>query len=159
MLYHKWMQIHYRSSMQAASQPVHIKGSARQRVCLERQTAGSTETAMNVTYRRTHQAPPTRRMKPAVDWKDMSKNEQIAQICIPWMSCVHSLLPGRPTKQWRVYTCVSDRRGPPNTHTDNVTRSYCSTPSFGQRQTPVLSSLNPERWDHLLPGGVKGGET
>lgn len=135
MLYHEWAHthththIHKNSSTQAASQPLCIKGLARQRVCAERQTAGSTETAMNVMHRRTRQATP-RSMKPC--WRNSSglkrhksQNEQIAQICIPWMSCILSLLPGRPrlkpgginSSPSRAYTCVSDRRGPPNTQT------------------------------------------
>lgn len=120
--------IHKNSSIQAASQPPFIKGLARQRVCPERQTAGGTETAMNVMHRRTHQETP-RSMK--LCWRNSSglkrhesQNEQIAQICIPWMYCILSLLPGRPrlkpgginSTPSRAYTCVSDRRGPPNTH-------------------------------------------
>lgn len=60
----------------------------------------------------------------AVDWKDVRvKMNKKTQICIPWRSRILPLLPAGPrlkpginTSPSRVYTCVSDRRGPPNTY-------------------------------------------
>lgn len=62
--------IHKNSSMQPTSQPLCIKGLTRQRACPERQTAGITETAMNMTHRDIHIERPPRSMKPC--WRNSS---------------------------------------------------------------------------------------
>lgn len=122
---HIYTYIHKNNFMPATSQPLCIKDLGRQRVCPERQTAGSTETAMNMMHIHTHQATPTSMLEKQ-QWtpRTESKNELIAKICIPWMSCILPQIPGRPklkpcsinTTPSRAYTCVPDRRGPHNTH-------------------------------------------
>lgn len=107
----------------------------------------------------------------AVDWKDtrvkMNKKHRSAYPGGPVSSLCYLPGPGwsqASTPRRHVFIHVFQTDVGLLIHTDNVTRSYCSTPSFGRRQTPVLSSClkvgaNPERWGHLLQGGMKGGET
>lgn len=102
--------MHKNSSMQLC-----IKGLTRQRACPERQTAGNTETAINVTHRDVQiEQPPTHKKYEAISeeqrWTEKTRGlkiNKIAQLCIPWMSCILPLLPVRPgLKQHHTVTCL-----------------------------------------------------
>lgn len=72
-LYHEWTNAHTytQEQLHAAYIPAPLyEGLTRQRACPERQTAGITETAMNVTHRDVHIERPPRSMKPC--WRNSS---------------------------------------------------------------------------------------
>lgn len=130
-LYHEWTNAHTytQEQLHAAYIPAPLYKGFNQTKGLSWKTNSRKHRNGNEcdAQRRTHRAipPPPHVGETAVDWKDMKvKNEQIAQLCIPWMSCILPLLPVRPglkpgcinTTPSRAYACVSDWRGPPNTH-------------------------------------------
>ncbi len=138
---------HTHSSTPAASQPLCMKASGTQKVGPERQTAGSLQTAENVTLRRSHGASSPHACQTnsnALKRHEKKKNKQ--QRCAypdvlrpPSDTCRPGLKPAAPTRRRHVLIREFQTDAGLMIHTHSVTHSYCSTPSFDRRQTPILS--------------------
>lgn len=131
-LYHEWTNAHTytQEQLHAAYIPAPLYKGFNQTKGLSWKTNSRNHRNGNEhdAQRHTHRATPQKyeAMLEKQQWTEKTrvKNEQIAQLCIPWMSCILPLLPGRPGLKpgcinimpSRASTCVSDWRGPPNTH-------------------------------------------